>query len=274
MVEKSVYNDTMSSRSYICIFSRLCYFILAVFIGLFLLNSTNVYAQGSGFGISTRVPIEGTTLLDGYIVATDENGYVTTTRTHQSNIVGVISENPAIQIISEEENPNTYPLTTSGEAYVWVTLANGPIEQGDIITSSPWEGIGMKSTSAGSYLGTALEDVQVDNDVNTDQIITKVRVAIAPGETLQPNAVNIKTERETQPFSPASLTRFVVGSIIVLITIFMSLTYFGRLSRSGVEALGRNPIAYKKIQFGITISVIIGFLVAIVGIIAALYIMN
>lgn len=233
-----------------------------------------MYGQNSPFGLSSHVPITGETLLDGYIVATSEEGFVTTTEAYQPNIVGVINENPAIQIKTGEAEPGSFPLTTSGEALVWVTLANGPINKGDLITSSPWEGVGMKATSPGAYLGAAIEDVQVEDDTDTDQIITKIRVAIEPGETSNPSSVNIKTEKVVQPFSAASLTRFIVGSVIVLITIFMSLAYFGKLSRSGVEALGRNPIAYKKIQFGITISVIIGFLVAIVGIIAALYIMN
>ncbi len=188
-------------------------------------------------------------------------------------MIGVVTDNPGIELKTANSDAQ-YPLQTSGEAMVWVSVSNGIIAKGDRITSSPWEGIGMKSTIPGPFIGTAVEDVIVDSGADLDQTVTKIRIVIEPGDSSIASIGKAGEETQNKPFNTSSLTRFIVGSVIVIVTIFMSLAYFGKLSRSGVEAIGRNPVAYKKIQVGIAVSVIIGFLIAIVGIISALYIMN
>ncbi len=251
---------------------------IALLIGLFLLFLPDVKfvkAQNTSFGFSTRVAIEGESVLDGYIIATTDEGYVVTTEAYQKNIIGVVTEKPAIELNTGDAE-GTYPLATNGEAFVWVSLANGPIKKGDYITSSPWEGVGMKATGAGPVVGTAAEDVDVQEAADNEQVISKIRIVVRPTNDNNPSAAGTQSgsSNASNFFTTASLIRFATGAVLILITIFMSLSYFGRLSLSGVEALGRNPLAFKKIQFGITLNVIIGFIVALVGIIAALYIMK
>jgi len=259
--------------------ARLYKIILPFLIALIFIFSPDVKfvkAQNTSFGFSTRVPIEGGSVLDGYIVATTDEGYVVTTEAYQKNMIGVVTEKPAIEL-NTGSTEGTYPLATSGEASVWVSLANGPIKKGDFITSSPWEGVGMKATSVGPVLGTAAEDVDVQEATNNEQVISKIRIVVRPTNDNNPSAASTQSGGASNAasfFTTASLIRFGTGAFLILITIFMSLSYFGRLSLSGVEALGRNPLAFKKIQFGITLNVIIGFIVALVGIIAALYIMK
>ncbi|QQS44648.1 hypothetical protein IPM65_03560 [Candidatus Roizmanbacteria bacterium] len=254
-------------------------FLIGILLALFYVFHPDVIivnAQNTSFGFSTRVPIDGDSVLDGYIIATTDEGYVVTTEAYQKNIIGVVTENPAIELNTGEAE-GTYPLATSGEASVWVSLANGPIKKGDYITSSPWEGVGMKATGAGPVLGTAAEDVDVQEAADNEQVISKIRVVVRPTNDNNPSAAGTQSGGSSNTanfFTTASLIRFATGAVLILITIFMSLSYFGRLSLSGVEALGRNPLAFKKIQFGITLNVIIGFIVALVGIIAALYIMK
>lgn len=250
-------------------------FLMALFF-YFCPDVNIVNAQNTSFGFSTRVPIEGDSVLDGYIIATTDEGYVVTTEAYQKNIIGVVTEKPAIEL-NTGDGEGTYPLSTSGEASVWVSLANGPIKKGDYITSSPWEGVGMKATGVGPVLGTAAEDVDVQEAADNEQVISKIRVVVRPTNDNNPASAGTQSGSSSNAssfFTTASLIRFGTGALLILITIFMSLSYFGRLSLSGVEALGRNPLAFKKIQFGITLNVIIGFIVALVGIIAALYIMK
>ena len=258
--------------------SRSYKIIIALFVGLLLIYNPDVKvtnAQNTSFGFSTRVSIEGESVLDGYIIATTEEGYVVTTEAYQKNIIGVVTEKPAIELNTGDAE-GTYPLATNGEAFVWVSLANGPIKKGDYITSSPWEGVGMKATGAGPVVGTAAEDVDVQEAADNEQVISKIRIVVRPTNDNNPSAAGTQSggSNASNFFTTASLIRFATGALLILITIFMSLSYFGRLSLSGVEALGRNPLAFKKIQFGITLNIIIGFIVALVGIIAALYIMK
>ncbi|MBP9691519.1 hypothetical protein KBD81_05580 [Candidatus Woesebacteria bacterium] len=248
-------------------------FFSVAILTIFLSFVPNALAQNSPLGITNRVPISGTSVLDGYIVTTSSSGFETSSTAYQPNMIGVVTDNPGIELKTTTSD-SQYPLQTSGEAMVWVSVSNGMIVKGDRITSSPWEGIGMKSTIPGPYIGTAVEDIKVDSDADLDQTVTKIRIVIEPGDSSIASADKPDERTQNKPFNVSSLTRFIVGSVIVIVTIFMSLAYFGKLSRSGVEAIGRNPVAYKKIQFGVAVSIVIGFLIAIVGIISALYIMN
>lgn len=253
------------------------YFIYfyAVALAFFILstNVTNVYSQDSSFGFSTRHKVKGETVLDGYIVSNSVDGYEVTTEAYQPNMAGVVTERPAIEIAnSETETEATYPISSNGESLVWVSLANGEIKQGDYITSSPFEGIGMKATRNGWVVGVALSGTNIgENAQNKDTIVTKIKVAINPMSGFIEN--NNSNERVSNASRP-STTEIVVASIIVLTTILFSLNFFMRLSTSGVEAIGRNPLAFKKIEFGITINVVVGLLIALFGIAIAFYILN
>ncbi len=258
-------------------FARSYWFYISSFIALFIYLFTNVpfsNAQLSSFGISNQVPIKGESVLDGYIVVSIKDGFAISSEASQEKLVGVVTEKPAIEVASEGEG--TYPLATSGEAYVWVTLANGDIVKGDSITSSPWAGIGMKSNGSGSTIGTSLDDAKSDDAKSREQLVTKIRILIQPTEggsvgTVQSSGGLIK---KSEAFTSSSLLRYGVGSLIIVITILLSLWFFGGIAKSGVDALGRNPHAALKIQFGIMINVFVGFAIALVGIITALYIMN
>jgi len=258
------------------IYTRSFILFLACFYSLFVFLFTNVqinFAQDQSFGFSSRVIVKGDTILDGYIVASNEDGFSTTTEAYQDNIIGVITENPAVEL-NLGNTENTYPIATSGEAYVWVSLANGSIKNGDPITSSPWEGIGMKATAVGPILGMALEDVKASEDnTENEKTVTKIRVSVNPTSANQ-GALSGGGIAGSLKTGPQSLLSYIVSGIILLATISISLFYFGRLSMKGVEAMGRNTLAYKRIQFGILANLLAGLLIATVGIGAALYIMR
>ena len=48
-------------------------------------------------------------------------------------------------------------------------------------------------------------------------------------------------------FEPLESLRYILAVIIVFISFTLGLIYFGRASRSGIEAIGRNPLARKNI---------------------------
>lgn len=267
-----IYNKIwQNSRSFVYIFN----IVIALF---YLFCSSVVFAQeqNTSFSFSTRFPVEGSTVLDGYIVAISENGYAVTTEAYQQSQAGVVTERPAIEVGAENENQTTYPIATSGDALVWVSLSNGLIKRGDPITSSPWEGVGMKATVSGPILGIALADIQIqENQSDIDQVITKVRVSINPRDyEITENSNNLLSNNNRNAINSPDLIRYLVAGTVVLITIVISLNFFGKLSRTGVEALGRNPLAFKKIEFGITINLVVGFLIALIGITVAIVMLN
>ncbi len=91
---------------------------------------------------------------------------IRSSRPYQQGIIGITSiasqagDFNAIgyNIQSTNDNPQqTKPLALSGRVLLKVSTDNGPIRVGDRITSSNLPGIGMKATTAGMTVGTALE---------------------------------------------------------------------------------------------------------------------
>lgn len=261
-------------------YARPYFFLLVLLLTVFSILFTfveNTYSQESSWGNTERIPIRGGEVLDGYIVVQDEAGYAVSSKAYQDGLVGVVVENPAIELSADEDD--TYPIVRTGDVYMWVSLANGDIKTGDRITSSPWAGIGMRADHAVATIGIAREDATVSPGETRESLVMKIKVSISPqshsGTDGPMQGVSSSLLTKTRlPFDRDALIRFGAGVLIIILTIFLSLWFFGGLARSGVDALGRNPKAAKKIQFGITINVLIGFLLSLIGILAALYIMN
>ena len=52
---------------------------------------------------------------------------------------------------------------------------------------------------------------------------------------------------------------------MVLIAFTLGMIYFGRSSRAGIEAIGRNPLAKRVIQFTVFMNIVLTIVIVIVG---------
>ena len=52
---------------------------------------------------------------------------------------------------------------------------------------------------------------------------------------------------------------------MVVASFVFGILHFGKMAKSGVEALGRNPLAAKTIQFGILLNVLIAIVIMALG---------
>ncbi|MEX2052881.1 MAG: hypothetical protein WD898_01485, partial [Candidatus Paceibacterota bacterium] len=75
---------------------------------------------------------------------------------YQSNLVGVVSTKPGLLLAGGIDGS---PLALSGRVPTKVSLENGPIKPGDLITSSSVPGVGMKATGPGRVVGISLGSV-------------------------------------------------------------------------------------------------------------------
>ncbi|HSW97644.1 MAG TPA: site-specific integrase [Candidatus Saccharimonadales bacterium] len=89
-------------------------------------------------------------------------GVVKSTSQYQSQVIGVLSTKPGVVLNSDAEtdsaHPYKYPIAISGRVPVKVSIANGVVKTGDLLTSSVIPGVAMKATEAGPIIGKALED--------------------------------------------------------------------------------------------------------------------
>jgi len=101
---------------------------------------------------------------NGMIVVpdTDRTGYVVKSNgSYVANMLGVVSENPGF-LLSQGDRTNQVPVALVGRVKTKVSVENGVISPGDLITTSSVPGIGMKATEAGQVLGIALETLIED----------------------------------------------------------------------------------------------------------------
>jgi hypothetical protein len=133
-----------------------------VAMGLFG-STQDVLGLGQGADLaenySSLEPLEQGTIvsMDGSL----SNGIKKSTTAYQQDVIGIVATKPGM--ILGQQTETTYPVALVGRVPVRVTTENGIIKAGDRITSSGTAGYGMRATKAGRVLGTALEEMKVDD---------------------------------------------------------------------------------------------------------------
>lgn len=177
-------------------------------------------------------------------------------------------------------------VATSGRYDVLVSTQNGNIVSGDYVTISSLDGIGMKATSKeGQVLGKAtatfdgVHGVQSTTTVKDQDgksrtvVIGRVPVEIAIGSN--PDAerlINVPgfLQRTSQLVAGKSVSpwRIYVSLLILLGTLIVtgSLLYGG--VRSGMVAIGRNPLARTSISRSLLQVVLAAIAVFVIGLLA------
>lgn len=231
-----------------------------------------VQAEDSSSGVAISVPISDKNAKDGSVIAITPNGYAASLITYDPSIYGVLTQNPATYILNKEDKANpalkdTKPVITFGKAFVQVSTTNGPIKTNDFITSSNTAGVGQKANTNGYVLGTALE-----NYTNSDpKKIGKILVIVNPHYNgsfvaIRTNLLQtLKSAGGATGISPLASLRYFIAAVIAIIAFVLGFLYFGRVARTGVEAMGRNPLAGRMIQFGIIMNLLLTVAIIAVG---------
>lgn len=187
-------------------------------------------------------------------------------------------------------NPNADSqvfVATYGQYDVLVSTQNGPIKEGDFITISSLAGVGMKADSVQELvIGKALGNFNGRNDmeskvtlktnhgekeVNLGRVSVEVSVAHNPlyskdDDTGVPQflskAVDIVTDR------PVSAFRIYAALAIVIVSIIIAGTIIFTGVKTGMIAIGRNPLAKKSINRGLLQVTLMALIVFVIGIFA------
>lgn len=254
---------------------RIIILIIICLLSISFLNSSiqRVYAaelQGSDVssGVAISTPIKDKNAKDGSIIASTPEGYSASKITYDPSIYGVLTLTPAVYIENKggKDSENTKPVITLGKAFVQVSTINGPIKINDFITTSTIPGVGQKATSNGFIIGTALETYQ---ETDTKKV-GKILVSVNPRYNgsfigIRSNLLQaLKDPRNAFALSPLASLRYLLSAFIIIASFVLGFVYFGRVARTGVEALGRNPMASKIIGLGMVLNV--GLTMAIIGV--------
>lgn len=238
---------------------------LAAFILLFS-SPIIVLAQENSSGLSISITVIDKNAKDGNIISSTSKGYALSKIAYDPNIFGVINENPALYI-QNTETSGVLPVLTSGKVFVLVSAINGKITKNDFITSSSIAGVGQKADKNGRVLGTALQDYNNSNP----QATSKILVAVNPNfntsfGNARANLLEVlKNASDLSPLSQLTSLRYILAAIIVVVSFVIGFIYFGRIARSGIEAMGRNPLASRMIQINIVFNLMLMIVIILVG---------
>jgi hypothetical protein len=244
--------------------------VIAILIGLFW--PTLSFAQTNS-GIATYVKVNDKNVQDGDIIKFTQNGYKKSDTAYETSIFGVVVKNPAMSLESDKI-PNAIPVVSTGKTFVRVTAQNGVIKTGDLITTSTIPGVGQKATENGYVVGTALEDYKDTSKLG--KIVMQLNITFnGVSSNKATNLLSTFRLALSSPYlTPLNALRYIFATGIVLVALFMSVTYFGRMATTGVEALGRNPLAGRSITVGIVINVSLGIGIIILAIAVAYLILT
>jgi hypothetical protein len=243
-----------------------------VIIYLFILGAfaSGAYAQSAinmSAGVAFSVNISDNNVKDGNIISSSSKGYRLSRAAYDTSIAGVITDAPALDVQNTNRTPSTREVITSGNAYVIVSSVNGPISKNDYITSSSLAGVGQKATADGFVLGVAQESYNNSNKTANGKILVNISPHYnATFITSQTNLVeNIKTAVGSPFLSPLTTLRYLLAGTIALLAFILGFIYFGRVVKTGVEALGRNPLAEKAILFSIIFNLFTTVVIMAIG---------
>jgi hypothetical protein len=238
---------------------------------LFLVSTPKeVLAQEAASGIAVPIPINGET-KDGYIICSSIEGNSPCIKAYDPGMFGVVTQEPAVSFKQDIPQEGTQPLISAGKTYVLVSTEKGVIKKGDFVTSSVIPGVGMKAVKSGYVLGSALEDYNETDPKKIGKIL--VSVSIRPAVLSSGAGANliemIREGIDAAFLTPLAALRYVIASIIIAASVILGFVYFGKIAKSGVEAVGRNPLAGARIQSSVLINVVLTILIMAGGLLVA-----
>ena len=237
------------------------FFIIFLFVGVGLTLGQNVST-----GIALPTTIADKNIKDGSIITATLKGYGLSTYAYDPSLYGVVTLNPAVSL--KNKSKDTYPVISFGKTLVRVSTINGPIKENDLIASSSIPGVGQRADMNGFVLGISLEDY-TNNDPNA---IGQIMISIDPHYNatfvaVKTNLVqNLKAIAGAPLLSPLTTLRYLLAGLVAIASFILGFIYFGRIARTGVEALGRNPLAARMIELGIIINVLLTAAIILVGV--------
>ena len=219
-------------------------------------------------GVAIEIPVVGS--VNGALVCSAAGGYGLCERPYDPNMFGVVNLEPAVSLTSTG-SANLVPVISSGNARIQISGVNGPIKKGDFITSSLVKGFGMKAKNSGYVLGVALEDFDGQSQADQGRLLVSLGIKPAVMSTrASTNLIQMMREGVDAAFlSPLSALRYVTAGVVAAASVITGLWFFGRVARGGIEAIGRNPLAGKMIQFSVMMNVGLTLAIMAAGIIVA-----
>jgi hypothetical protein len=227
-------------------------------------------------GIANYFTIQGDSVKDGDIISFTNKGYFPSKTAYDPSVIGVVTANPAVSLSIQGSGKNSYPVSSAGNVEVNVSSSNGNIKKGDLITTSTKSGVGMRADKTGYVIGTAMSGFTSENknEVGQINVALNLHYSYSGSKTVSSLKDILNLSLLATYESPSAVFKYVVAGVVIVVASLLGFLSFGRTANTGVEALGRNPLAGKMIQLGILINVIVTVAIIGAGLLIAVFIIR
>jgi hypothetical protein len=209
----------------------------------------------------------GKSLAKGTIVSLDKGAslVVEADRQNLSNLYGVVVEKGDLSF-GQAADTNSAVVANGGVVDTLISTSNGTVDAGDPITVDAITGVGEKATKSGRIIGVAQD--KIDKNANNTQTFT----LSGDGSTVSVGFVPVKIEVRNyditsgQVFAASGKSRnkllqvadslagkqvkpyaLIISGLLLLFGIFMATFMITSSGYASLIAIGRNPLAEKKI---------------------------
>lgn len=262
--------------------------IFLVLLSLFIISPRYSLAQeesGRGpilgteasLGIARLIEVNEEDVQDGHIIATTEEGAALANIPYDGHVIGVVARDAAIIISGTDvDEENGVPVVSNGRVFIQVASQAGPIERGDLLTTSTIPGVAVKAVESGYVLGSALEDYDHEDPEHANLIAAELDLHYFNSKPTFPGSLTdiFKIALLSTDEGPSSIFKYIVAAIVAIGSFILAYMTFGRAAAKGVEALGRNPAAKSTIHLGIIFNVAIIIAIVVAGLTVAFLILR
>ena len=196
----------------------------------------------------------------------------------------VVAQNDAPVTLSAEDVSGQVFVADGGRFEVLVSNENGAIQTGDYIAVSRVSGIGMKASESSLFIigravsgfdgqasvlsTTTFDDNGSERRVAIGRVQADISIAVNP--LLKPTEANLPSflERVAEDVAqkPVNPVRVYLSLLILLITGATAGTLLYAGIRSGIVAIGRNPLSKKSITKSLVQVVLTSIVILLLGI--------
>lgn len=251
--------------------------IIASIASLLVTSLLPSFAYGqelTGGQIATNVEVSDSDASAGDILSiTSDDTLVRSSSSYDQNLFGVVVKDPAI--VLNKATDKTVSVLSQGEAQVKVTNKGGDIAVGDFITSSDEAGVGQKATSEGVVLGKALGSYS-DSSVGTVQVLINIQhqSQISGGSlgNLWDKVVSLTSSSLEEKENFQLLLRYLFALILGGASFILGFVFAAKAIRTGLVAVGRNPLARGVIQANMVFNLMTVLALAVAGVGLAMFI--
>ncbi len=220
----------------------------------------------SSIGIATYMDVNER-VEDGDIISSTNKGYILSDKSYDPQVVGVVSSKPAIALKTDSKQKGV-PVVNIGTVLAKVSGLNGDIKKGDYITSSETPGVGIKATRNGYIVGQAMEDLSFENEDAIELVTLNLNLHFMQvGDQVTNSIWQIFSLSQLAAYEePVKVFKYVVSAIVLLMSFGFGFLIFSRAINTGIQALGRNPLAGRMIQLSIIFNVVLVIIIIMSGI--------